>query len=218
MNQRVAAVRPQYGVVLAGGASRRMGGDKAELDYAGVPALERAVAVTSGVVGEVYVSVGAGQADDALRARYRCLHDPWPGEGPMAGVLAALAHAPGAAWLVVAVDLPLLDRATLDALVAARDPNRDAVVYVSPADKCLEPLCALYEASARAPLAAAFEHGERSLSRALERLEVVRLQPVNPRALFNANTPEEAAEARTALSSETGHDGGGGAVRTRRRR
>ncbi len=195
-----------------------MGHDKARLDYAGASALERVVALVSGVVDEVFVSVGAGQADDALRARYRCLHDPWPGEGPMAGVLAALAHAPGAAWMVVAVDLPLLDRPTLDALVSARDPRRDAVVYVSSADQRLEPLCALYEASARAPLAAAFERGERSLSRALEGLELVRLQPVNPRALFNANTPEEAADARTALSTGTGHDGGGRAVGPRRRR
>jgi molybdopterin-guanine dinucleotide biosynthesis protein A len=55
---------------------------------------------------------------------------------------------------VLACDLPFLDAATLDALIAGRDLERDATAFRSSHDGLPEPLCAIYEPRARAAIAA----------------------------------------------------------------
>ena len=55
--------------------------------------------------------------------------------GPIAGIAAAQARwRPGAAWLVLACDLPNLDAHTLAHLLAHRDPARIATAYRSSRD------------------------------------------------------------------------------------
>ncbi len=136
-----------------------MGRDKAALTYGEpVSQLERAVALLRPHVTRAFVSVRADQADDPVRARYAQIRDRAENLGPIAGLLAAQAAHPQAAWLVLACDLPLLDEATLAHLVRARDPARVATAYRSSHDGLPEPLCAIYEPRSGA-LAAAYVAG-----------------------------------------------------------
>ncbi|MGH8326674.1 MAG: NTP transferase domain-containing protein, partial [Steroidobacteraceae bacterium] len=138
---------PLYGLVLTGGRSTRMQRDKAALEYAGQTQLERTVELITPLVEQVFVSVRAEQTGDPLRARFAQIVDHGEVAGPIAGIIAAQACHPDAAWLVLACDLPLLDRRTLEHLLRSRRPERQATAYRSSHDGLPEPLCAIYEPS-----------------------------------------------------------------------
>jgi len=190
-----------YGLVLAGGRSTRMRTDKAALAYVGRPQLTTAYELVARHVERAFVSVRPDQADDPLRARYPQVVDGALGRGPIAGILAAQALHPGRAWLVVACDLPQLDDATLESLLRQRDSGRLATCFSSSFDGLPEPLCAVYEPASREPLLAHVAAGLDCPRKFLASQDVRVLEPPHGAALDNANTPEDAAAARTALAS-----------------
>jgi molybdopterin-guanine dinucleotide biosynthesis protein A len=172
---------PPIGVVLAGGASRRMGWDKA---LSSLPALaaERLLAVCS----EVAVADGGR----GLLPDLPSLPDG-PGRGPVAGILGAAAAYPGRPLLVLACDLPRVPAALLGELA------RGGADWAVPRwTRGLEPLCALYGPAAVAvlkekDLRAPHRLAEESLSiRYLEGDDLARFGP--PEEVFlNLNTPED---------------------------
>lgn len=190
---------PLYGLVLAGGRSSRMREDKAALVFGRRPQLAEAFALVAPRVKRAYVSVRADQRGEPLRAGFPQVVDGELGQGPVAGILAAQRLHPEAAWLVVACDLPLLDGATLDELIEARDPSRLATAYRSAHDGLPEPLCAIWEPASAAALARFVEAGQSCPRRFLARHDARLLDAARPRALDNANTPDDAAAARAAL-------------------
>jgi molybdopterin-guanine dinucleotide biosynthesis protein A len=193
---------PVYGLVLAGGRSTRMRADKAALAYQGQTQLERAMALLEALLPRAFVSVRADQAGDPLRARFARIVDRQENVGPIAGVLAAQAEHPQAAWLVLACDLPLMDRASLQHLLGARDPARLATAYRSSHDALPEPLCAIYEPASAAPLAAHLAAGRNCPRKFLLSADVKIIDEPNPRALDNINTPEEYGVAMAALNQD----------------
>jgi molybdopterin-guanine dinucleotide biosynthesis protein A len=195
---------PLYGLVLAGGRSKRMGRDKAALLYEGRTQLERAVELLAPLVERAYVSVRRDQASDSLRARFPQIEDRRDDIGPIAGILAALATHPQAAWLVLACDLPLLDAPTLRHLVGARASRAPATAYRSSHDTLPEPLCAIYEPSCRAALEAYVAEGRHCPRQFLLRTGAVLLDEPNPQALDNINTPGEYGSVTDRLLRE--HD------------
>ena len=196
---------PVYGLVLAGGRSTRMGRDKAALQYAGRSQLERAFALLTPLVGRCYVSVRDDQREDALRARFPQVVDVSPGiSGPAAGIRSALHAHPAAAWLVLACDLPFLDAATLQHLIARRDPARLATAYRSSHDGLPEPLCAIYEPAAAAALQTFLAGGRNCPRKFLIQSDTLLLDQPRPEALDNVNTPAELDEARMRLTGAAG--------------
>lgn len=187
-----------YGLVLAGGRSRRMHTDKAALAYGARPQLAEAYELVSRHTGRSFVSVRADQVADPLRAAYPQVVDGDAGRGPVAGILAAQAQYPACAWLVVACDLPHLDDATLEDLLRRRDPRRLATCFASAHDGLPEPLCAIYEPASRQPLLAHVAAGRDCPRKFLMGHDVRVLEPRHGGALYNANTPEDAAAARAA--------------------
>lgn len=185
-----------YGLVLAGGESRRMGQDKAALSYNGRPQLARAVDLVARHAERCFVSIRPDQQPDPLRVSYPCIMDRREikdrlGGGPMVGVLSAHVAYPGVAWLVVACDLPMLDDTTLAALVQERNADLAATAYVSESDGLPEPLCTIWEP---ATLAALYRQAARQKIRPRQMLahSTVRLLEVKKTgALENVNAPDE---------------------------
>jgi len=192
-------VTPLYGLLLAGGRSRRMRSDKASLAYGARPQLAEAFDLLARHVARAFVSVRAEQAGEALRASYPQIVDGADGRGPIAGIIAAQAQHPDAAWLVLACDLPFLDDATLGTLVAQRDAGRLATAFRSRYDGLPEPLCAIYEPRSREAILAHVAAGRDCPRKFLLQHGSLLLEPVATAALDNANTPEDAAAARAAL-------------------
>lgn len=187
-----ADVPPLFGLVLAGGRSRRFGSDKAALEVAGRTLLARTVALLQAVTDRVFVSVRADQVDDELRSVFPLIVDDEPELGPAGGLLAAHRRHDAVAWFVVACDMPSLDEVTVRDLVQSRNARRGATAYRSPANGEAEPLCAIYEPATLARFArrAAADHGL-SPRRLLSDSDVEYIAPAAPGALKNVNRPSE---------------------------
>ncbi len=181
---------PIYGLLLAGGASRRMQRDKAQLVYAGEPQLLRAWRQLEAVTERAFLSVRDSQRQDPLRAGLAQIVDSYDAIGPAAGILSAQQAYPGVAWLVIACDLPLLDEGTLRKLIDARDPTADATAYGSRFDGLPEPLCALWEPSSHVLLKQRVEAGNYCPRKTLMLARTTVLAAPGD-ALDNINTPEE---------------------------
>ena len=197
--QPAAANADVYGLVLGGGASRRMQHDKALIDYHGQPQLLWTYRLLAALLPRVFVSVRADQADEPLRRGLPQIVDTFADVGPAAGILSAQALYPDVAWLVVACDLPLLDAATLQHLLDRRDRARAATAFVSTHDGLPEPLCALWEPDSHARLLARVQAGKPCPRKALIESDTQLLQPLAARALDNVNTPEELLSLRACL-------------------
>lgn len=116
------------GVVLTGGASRRMGRDKALVEVAGIALAVRAATVLRDAgCDPVWCQGGDGAALTALGLAW--LPDPLPGEGPVTAVAGVLARlpAPAEGAVVVACDLPDLTAAAVRGLVGGDRPATLAV-------------------------------------------------------------------------------------------
>jgi len=126
------------GAILAGGRSRRMGSDKALVSVGGVPMIERVAAALQVVVDEMVI-VGREEPLAGIPAIPDLSPRP---RGPLAGLVTALQHAAGRPVLLVAVDQPLVQAATLQGLVNLLD--QEAVVPVDGGFR--QSTCAAYPA------------------------------------------------------------------------
>ncbi len=127
-------------VILAGGESRRMGRDKAWVEFDGQPLIIRALSATrdSGIK-EIFISGSAAADYSALG--YPVLFDREPGCGPLAGIERALGATEAALLLVLAADLPRMTAAFLRKLAGHCDPLTGVIPKLKGQ---LEPLAAIY--------------------------------------------------------------------------
>jgi molybdopterin-guanine dinucleotide biosynthesis protein A len=153
------------GLLLAGGASRRMGQDKALLRVADGRALwERQLAVLS-EAGATELLVSARPEQTWVPPSITRVTDAVPGAGPLAGIAAGLACCASTHLLVLAVDLPMLPTEWLQELQHACAPGGGAVgVYAAgTAVPIFEPLAAIYPRASAAAAAAVLARSELSL-------------------------------------------------------
>lgn len=177
------------GVLLTGGAGRRMGADKASLLVDGVPLGEKLAAILASVCERVTV-LGRSPISG-----YGFLAD----EEEFAGPLQALARFRPETDRVVVVscDLPLLTAEAIRGLVAIEGFQ----AVVPEVEGRLQPLCAVYGAGAFLVAAELAAVGERRMMAWLDRLDVRRVEPESPHLFRNVNTVEE---WRAALDSREG--------------
>ncbi len=189
-----------YGLILAGGFSRRMGQDKALLDFHGMPQIEYVHELLSKYCSKVYLSKRPNQKpykrmisidDDAQFADI----------GPLGGILSAMKKYPNEAWLVVACDLPFIDHRALKALMAARDEQRLATAFMSSADALPEPLCAIWEGKSYAAILQLLNEGIKCPRKILINSNAHLIAQANPHWLDNVNTTAEYKQTKEILGS-----------------
>lgn len=187
--------------IVAGGQGRRLGGpgvNKGALQIGGCSILERQLAVLRPRFSRIFLIVNTPEVaapDDLVVLRDRVP----PGQGPLAGLDAALAALLAHEEAVVCVggDMPLITPALLELL---RDAAPAAQAVVPRPGLHPEPLLARYARSAAAPIAAALAAQTLRTSAVLAALDVhwldeATLRAVDPelRSLQNVNTPEDLA-------------------------
>lgn len=182
------------GLVLAGGRSCRMGQDKAALVHPDGRTLVRRchdLLVEAGCE-TVAISIRHDQEIPAGLEGVELVRDP-AGEslGPIVGMVSGMRLHPDADWLVVACDLPRLDVLTLTHLVDSKLAGEHFLAYRSEFDDLPEPLCTLYSPAVLPVLEEAQVADFRCPRKILIRGDCRLLEPVTPRALDNANTPED---------------------------
>ena len=177
------------GVLLAGGQSRRMGQDKALLDWHGQPLIEHMIA-TLHAVGIAHVKISGN------RPEYDGIVDAQPGGGPIIGLLSVAQTLLDTELLVVPVDMPRLSVGLLQQLLDA--PASEAVRF----GELALPMRLRLDDHSRAVLrdVAALAGRERSLLALQARLKVQSLPMIDVAAieLANCNHPHEWQRALTS--------------------
>jgi molybdopterin-guanine dinucleotide biosynthesis protein A len=193
--------------ILAGGASRRMGRDKALLPVAGGGTLlERLGYVAAGITPAAIFIVGRERPKEWGGPEAIFLPDPVErqGEGPLGGIATALEAAeargiPGI--LAIACDMPRVTTETLDWLATEAEGSREEHgASTVGEDGGPEPLFTVYRIAALPHLRACLAEGERSPRRAIKRGQFALLVPPPEVAasLANVNTPEDWAAVQEA--------------------
>lgn len=190
------SVQSLFGLVLAGGESRRMGRDKALLRHGGQSQLASAVELLQETLPQVFVSTRADQQHEAERSRFRQIIDRYHDLGPVAGILSAMEEYPQADWLVVACDLPNLDAPTIAHLIERRSTDKPFSAYISSYDGLPEPLCAVYTARSAELVRSFIAEGIHCPRKMLIRSDTLLLEQPNPGALDNVNTPDDLRDSR----------------------
>jgi len=192
------------GVVLAGGGATRFGGAAKGLARVGGDRIIDRVAGALGAVCDELLLVANAPDAAAWLPGVRLARDVLPGLGSLGGLHAALAHAGGAAVVVVAWDMPFVPASLLAALRDAGAAGATAVVPES--DDGPEPLCAYYGPACRRVAEALLGAGERRARALGEAVGARRLgvrevaRHGDPRVLFwNVNTPDDLAAAEAVV-------------------
>lgn len=180
-------------IVLAGGQSRRMGRDKALIDFQGNPVIVHVIAALRELTEDVLVV--SNRADLYSPFGARVVPDYHPPCGPLGGLAVGLQTMLHELAIVVACDMPFLNVTLLRGLIE-RIAQYDAVVPQT--SDGFEPLHAVYRRNCHGPIVQRLEHGERRVISffADVRLRVVpesewRVLDPSGRSLVNLNTPDD---------------------------
>jgi molybdopterin-guanine dinucleotide biosynthesis protein A len=185
---------PLAAVVLAGGASRRMGRDKATLPYEGKTLVEHMVSVVSPRCSPVFVIAAPGQPLPTLQAEV--LRDEVRGVGPLLATgrgLRAAADAGLKLAFVCAVDMPLLSTDLIDEL--AGPALRLGADVVLPWDGRDHYLAGIYRTSLADRVAALVAAGERSMRALVDTVDTQRIVMPQQPSLTNVNTAADLTAA-----------------------
>jgi molybdopterin-guanine dinucleotide biosynthesis protein A len=193
------------GVIIAGGASRRLGRNKALERIGGKALIERVIDSLVPLTTEVLVVVARPEQAAALLLSpwVRVVSDRYPGRGSLGGIFSGL-DASAEPWsLVVGCDMPFLKRELLRHLIE-ESSNVDAVVPRLGGQP--EPLHALYSKACLAPMEEMLRAGQLKIAPLFEAVRVryvdeAAIDRVDPDHLsfFNINTQADLEEARGYL-------------------
>ena len=177
-------------VILAGGASRRMGQDKARLELEGESMLARLCRQLS-PFRERLLSANDPALAEGLPLRL--VTDLYPNSGPLAGLHAALSAAEKPALFCVSCDLPNYTPA-LSAFLMARFPEDADVMVCRDKSGRVHPLCGIYTKRLLPILESQLKAEDYRVRSFLERVRCAYLDTgafFPDSIFFNMNTPED---------------------------
>ncbi|MBI1192735.1 MAG: NTP transferase domain-containing protein [Bacteroidetes bacterium] len=207
---------PLFGLVLAGGFSRRMGRDKGLMPIGPLPAREHFRHLLLTGCDQVWLSLRPEQCASIppnAAIRPHVLPDLFPGEGPLGALYSAFAFRPDADWFVLPCDLPNMHAALIQELCAAwrvcqqgaeeteAHPNQALLLQPEPGQSqaphallCRhpdrpypEPLVGIWSGKASEIIEQMFNKGERAVFRILPKLRVQEFIPKDLTTLQNNN-------------------------------
>ncbi len=194
---------PMHSIAIqAGGQSSRIGQDKAVIPLGGKRLIEHIIDRLGDLSEDLFITSNHPAALADLKIRL--VPDDLPGRGALYGLQTALRTARYDHVLVVACDMPFIQRPLVDHMLSLiGKPD----VIVPRLDRGYEPLLAIYRASACLPAI------ERSLQAQKQHMihffSTVKVHPVEPDIIdlydparlsfFNVNTPEDLQIAEQRL-------------------
>ncbi|NLR64436.1 NTP transferase domain-containing protein [Chitinophaga varians] len=195
-------IAPLKGLVLCGGQSTRMQENKSRISYHGMPQWRYLADLLTSFKLETYLSCRKDQQTD-FDHYSRLISDSVPYGGPSAGLLSAHQAQPDSAWLVLACDLPLISRQSLEILVRERDAEQSATAFISPVNDLPEPLIAIWEPAGLRALWQNVEAGKNCPRKTLLNTHIRLLHNPYATEQYNANTPEEKAVALKQVTGQS---------------
>ena len=178
------------GFVLVGGASSRMGRDKAALPLHGRTLAEHVADAVAEAAGSAAL---VGPPDRYRALGFPVIADSRPGSGPLGGIFTALSASPASWNLIAACDLPEIGAGFLKQLMAAAEEcGGDCLMPFGPSGP--EPLCAAYHARCREAIGAALDRNVRKVTDGLAGLRVANWRVAESVWFQNVNTPQQWTE------------------------
>jgi molybdopterin-guanine dinucleotide biosynthesis protein A len=193
--------------IQAGGASSRMGEDKALKPFLGRPLIQRVIERLAPIADEIIVTTN--RPDDYSFLDLRLVSDLKPGRGALGGLYTAIASATRPIVAVVACDMPFAS-ATLIEAAGKLMVEEEADVVIAKSDGGYEPIHAVYRRAICLPaIESAIEADQWKVIawfpqvkvRVLTTEELKQFDPAGL-AFWNVNTPEEFAEAERLATSQ----------------
>ncbi len=178
---------------MAGGQSSRMGTDKSFVLFEGRPMIEHVLARVAGLAEETLLITN--KPDEYAHLKLPMVGDVYPDHGPLGGIYTAVSAATHPHTLVVACDMPWLNRPLLDYMIGLR---QTADVIVPRWEKFPEPLHAIYSKACLAPIEEKLKEQRLKITgffgqvavRFVERAEIEQFDR-NGRSFANINSPED---------------------------
>jgi molybdopterin-guanine dinucleotide biosynthesis protein A len=187
---------PPIGVILAGGAGRRIGGAKATVKLRGRPMIEYPLAAVQGALDDVVVIAKADTELPNLPGVTIWIEPILP-QHPVVGILHALALAAGRRVLVCAADMPFVTSSLIGRIAAADAGGAAAVVAAH--GGAMHPLLGRYETEAADGLRAAGP--DVPLRAAVAALSPRLFEVTDADVLFNVNAPDDLLQATGMLDA-----------------
>ena len=189
------------GIVLAGGAGRRMGAPKPLLRLGDKTLVEHVVAAIEPLVAGVIVVTNDAEAMAFLGLPM--VGDAEPGRGPLMGLYSGLLACPTPFALVVACDAPFLSPALIEALIARRQPD---AMTLPAMERGPQPMPGIYPTTIASEIASLLEEGRAAMRDLVAGGPVELLSAEDVRALDpegssfkDLDTPEDLAAAQELL-------------------
>ena len=199
-------------IVLAGGRGLRFRRDKTLETVGNIGIIQRVVFSLSFFVSNIVIVTAAKQILPRFidYSRLRIVNDTYPGKGPLGGIYTGLTSSDSFYNLVVACDMPFLNRNLLEYM--AQVANGFDLVVPRLGDM-IEPLHAVYSRDCLAPIESLLEQGNLSVRelfrlvrvRYVEAAEIDRFDPKHL-SFFNINTEADLKAAREIAGGGESHD------------
>ncbi|MEL6974851.1 MAG: NTP transferase domain-containing protein [Bacteroidota bacterium] len=190
-----------YGLVLSGGKSIRMGKDKRQLHYHGMSQEKYAFGLLETFCERVFISVRNEQLSDKDESKY--IFDKNLAKGPLNGMLSAHLTHPKVAWLVLACDVPLVDKSTIQRLISERDASKMATAMATRKTNMPEPLIAIWESQGLAKIIQDKTTSDVYPTRFLLNHPIQIVYPEMDMKLANVNHPEDFDQIKNLLKTQT---------------
>ena len=163
-----------------------MGSDKSMLQYYDLPQYQHVVRILEPLVEKVFISVRKQQ-----RLNYpNIIMDKYDDIGPFGGILTALETYPEKSFLVLAVDMPMINEENLKLLITERDLSVKATAFYDVEKGFPEPLACIWESSVLTDLQ---DFYQKKIYKPIQVLKttVIKTVSINEFYLQNINTYEE---------------------------
>ena len=196
----ILKVPPLLGIVLAGGRSERMGHDKGLINYHGLPQREYLYNLLGGFTEKTYMSCRPDQAND-FAGKFMAIPDSISGLGPLGAIISAFREFPNHALLVVACDIPLIDKDAINSLLFSRNPSKIATAFFNKETNFPDPLLTIWEPKAYLHLLQFLGLGFSCPRKVLINSDTEIINPKNEKWLLNANDPDEYKRVMALLGS-----------------
>lgn len=194
---------PLKALIMAGGKSVRMGHDKTHITYHGKPQFAHLYDLCRSMGMSPFLSCRAEQATYFQDQGFQVITDRITHMGPSGGIASAFMQDPNAAWLVLACDVPFIDKETLNELVAQRSTYHTATAFKSPFDQFPEPLIAIWEPKAFPLIMQFIALGYSCPRKVLIQSAAKMIEATAPEKLENINTPDELDDALQILGKNS---------------
>ncbi len=197
-------IRGITGVILAGGASRRMGSDKAFLPFRGARLIDHVYHCLTELFTEIILVTNNPWRYADIPCRK--LSDLYPGVGVLAGIHSGLVHAKQERVFVVACDMPFIAAPMIRHICSFADQG-DLVLPCSSDGR--EPLHAVYAKSCLPAIEKVVDDGQRRIIAFFDQVRVVELSVASishldpqEKCFCNINSPEDYFRLRDETSDQ----------------